>query len=720
VEEARRILAMHPSQIADTRAFSALQDGMKSAEAWAGVQGGQWTREAHERLATAFEDYLARGDAPTPELMSLFERMKEWLLDIYKSFRDLGADIPTDLRNFFDRQLVLDGERIFAEHLRRSPGPIAAPGPAVARAEFTGAGPAAGRETAIIIEGQPKEVARYEAREAADLIPSHKPGAIFARREDYPANVQERPYHSDQGEQDKVRRHAQNLEPDFLITDNPDATNGPPIITESGVVLGGNSRVMSLELAYGQNGGGFYREALLQKAAQFGLDPAAIEGMASPVLVRVVPGEMAAEEMAVRSRLYNQTPTQALQAKAEGVSRARLISPETLDLLAGDFSEFDSLREFLASGRSRKFIEALEHDGVLELTQISRLKDAQSKLLNEEGKTLVENALRGLVVPDYDLLRVSAPAILNKLDRAVPTLAKLKARGEGWDVSGEVAAALRQLAQADQAKMSVPDFLAQREMFGLNQEKDRPSVQILALTFDGATQREIQARFEFLAREAEFAPKDQGILFGHAEWTPDESFRRAFLEPLAVVDGRYFPRFQPETNPLHAALQYAHDNSGQGRTVSAAMRGLDVTDPAQAELARTLAPYSGQVNIYEPQPSRFMTPPDGRLLPQDSEPRLTSFEKAGPDGVELDARAMDEEMAGLAGAQSPEARAAARDAEIDMLAAEVEELYSKGHISEEGMIELDAATKYVEQAKRERVGLTEAARCVVENLGGMF
>ena len=37
----------------------------------------------------------------------------------------------------------------------------------------------------------------------------------------------------------------------YLITDNPDATNGPPVVARgSGSVIGGNNRVMILERVY--------------------------------------------------------------------------------------------------------------------------------------------------------------------------------------------------------------------------------------------------------------------------------------------------------------------------------------------------------------------------------------------------------------------------------------------------------------------------------------
>ncbi len=91
-----------------------------------------------------------------------------------------------------------------------------------------------------------KDLGHYEVRELADVIASHDPGNGFARRPEYPREAQERPYHSDKGEQDKVTRNALEYNPDYIISDAFTPADGPPIITDAGITLGGNSRVMSL------------------------------------------------------------------------------------------------------------------------------------------------------------------------------------------------------------------------------------------------------------------------------------------------------------------------------------------------------------------------------------------------------------------------------------------------------------------------------------------
>ncbi|MDE5832057.1 MAG: hypothetical protein K2H64_03580, partial [Desulfovibrio sp.] len=112
--------------------------------------------------------------------------------------------------------------------------------------------PLPGRESQLIGPSF-REPVRYEVRELADVLPSHDPERNFQRTENYPKLAQERPYDKDLGEKEKVIANATNFEPAFLLSDDPGATNGPPIVTRDGIVLGGNSRTMSLKLVYAKN-----------------------------------------------------------------------------------------------------------------------------------------------------------------------------------------------------------------------------------------------------------------------------------------------------------------------------------------------------------------------------------------------------------------------------------------------------------------------------------
>lgn len=481
-----------------------------------------------------------------------------------------------------------------------------------------------GAETQILGKGT-SEQARYEVWELDDVIPSHDPANGFARRAEYPASAQERPYHSDAGEQEKVRGNALSYQPAFVVNTDPTAGNGPPIVTREGIVLGGNSRTMTLQLVYADrpDSAAAYRQTLTDQAAGFGLDPAALEGMRRPILVRVVDERMTPEEMAVKSRLYNQTTTQKLQAKAEGVSRARMISPATLAALSADMADFDTLRQFLDSPRSKGFVGLLLQDGVIEQTEISSLTEKGGRL-NDSGKKLVEDALRGMVVADYDVLEALPASVLNKLDRTIPALARLKARGEGWDMGHVLTAALRIVGKAAAEGRKVEGWLGQVDLLDTDPDKKRPAVQALALTFANATQKEAAARFEVMAGEAERQTKGQGALIARPENRPGPAFVKAFLQPLASVDGRTITGFDPRGDERHAALQWAYEHGGKGKTVSAALDrlqkiiGAKKSTPEQKaearEMIRLLSEFSGAISMYPPKLGPYFRYQEGQEL----------------------------------------------------------------------------------------------------------
>lgn len=71
---------------------------------------GEISRASHEQFARSIERYLADGEAPSVELRGVFERFKQWLLDIYRDLRNLNVEINPELRSVMDRMLATDEE----------------------------------------------------------------------------------------------------------------------------------------------------------------------------------------------------------------------------------------------------------------------------------------------------------------------------------------------------------------------------------------------------------------------------------------------------------------------------------------------------------------------------------------------------------------------------------------------------------------------------------
>ncbi|UQZ90834.1 hypothetical protein C4J81_17115 [Deltaproteobacteria bacterium Smac51] len=120
IKMAQDILSLPLDQIADMEAHNQLKADMETLENWAGIKDGEWTVEAHEKVARAFEQYFMEGKAPVKALKNIFSQMKNWLLKIYESLRNLGEPLSDDVRRVFDRQLATEAE-LAVESWRNEP-----------------------------------------------------------------------------------------------------------------------------------------------------------------------------------------------------------------------------------------------------------------------------------------------------------------------------------------------------------------------------------------------------------------------------------------------------------------------------------------------------------------------------------------------------------------------------------------------------------------------
>jgi len=81
---------------------------------WLGINDiSEATTETWEKMARGFETYIMEGQAPNVSTQNLFERLRQWLVGVYKDLK--GKVIPPeeindDVREFFDKMLSQDEE----------------------------------------------------------------------------------------------------------------------------------------------------------------------------------------------------------------------------------------------------------------------------------------------------------------------------------------------------------------------------------------------------------------------------------------------------------------------------------------------------------------------------------------------------------------------------------------------------------------------------------
>lgn len=402
------------------------------------------------------------------------------------------------------------------------------PAPPPSGAEFTGSTPVAGAK----VKGN------YDVVDALQLTTSQDLGFDPALQPRDRSRV---------ASQQQIAGIIRNFEPQRL---GQSATSdlGAPMVDEEGQVLSGNGRTMAIRQKYLNDQAGDYRDWLLANAPEFGLDPAAIEQMQRPVLVRRVSdyGQLDKAEFARQS---NQQQVAGLSEAEKAAADARmLVSARGLvDLFRpGDDGNVlaASNREFLS-----KFIqgtgdqnELLSKEGYNGPVLTKRVRNAVlGAFIGPENRQLLNQLLE-----EADTLNVKSS--VNALLSAAPQLMKFK--GTPYDLSQVTAQALRDLVSLRTPGEKLDDFLENKTLFT---DPTRTADSDLLLTFLHQA-RSAKALADGLRRYAAGAAEalqdvQSGSILGLQPASRQELIARAYANKQPQDQQTDLPTGQPEPAP---------------------------------------------------------------------------------------------------------------------------------------------------------------------------
>jgi hypothetical protein len=92
----------------------------EAAKRWAGVKDNQWSRGAEEKFARGFERYLVEGKSPSAALKSVFEKLKTWLSNIYKTITGSSIDIELtpEINRVFGNLIATKSEQLMTANTK--------------------------------------------------------------------------------------------------------------------------------------------------------------------------------------------------------------------------------------------------------------------------------------------------------------------------------------------------------------------------------------------------------------------------------------------------------------------------------------------------------------------------------------------------------------------------------------------------------------------------
>ena len=370
---------------------------------------------------------------------------------------------------------------------------------------------------AVVVTERGLEVpVRYRLVDAAALVTSH--GDTLEPNPDFPPELQPRD-RSRAASEAQIARIENQIRPE-LLGESVKASDGAPIVGADGVVESGNARTIALRRAYAGGKAENYRAWVRDNAARFGLDPATVDGMQAPVLVRVAQGARDRAEFARQaneSAIATMSPGELASADAQ-----RLGSLEGLAT-----NEDGSIN----LSQSRPVVEAFLRD-VVSPADLNTTTTAEGGL-SQGGLARLRNAIFARAYGDTELLQSLTEAIdsnvknvLAGMVRAAPEVARLRdLQAEGArhaiPVFDDFAEAVREFQAMRTAGMTMAQREAQAGLFGDSLPAPVRNL-IVGLEENSRAPRRMAELISHMARTVDAAgdPR-QGGLFGDTLTLPD-------------------------------------------------------------------------------------------------------------------------------------------------------------------------------------------------------
>ncbi len=309
---------------------------------------------------------------------------------------------------------------------------------------------------------------------AEDLIVSNDP-FTFLPNPEYPEELQPRD-RARTATKLQVEKLAANLQPDALLEDFRVLDRGTPIVGPDLIVEGGNGRTMALILAaaefpqmYGE-----YKLRLIDRLGEFGIDPADIEGIETPVLVRVRLSDVDRVRFAAETNTPVGISTSSIESASEDANRI------TVDMLMGlDLNDGEGLGDALRATRNAPFVRSFLSK--LNSNEQAELVDSDG-LVNQDGIRRIVLGVFVSTFPGDDGIRLAELAfesidlqirnVVNALSQSLGPLATAEAlvqageRQEDLAIAGDIASAVIVFAKIKSTPGQIVEmFLNQSQLF---------------------------------------------------------------------------------------------------------------------------------------------------------------------------------------------------------------------------------------------------------------
>lgn len=378
--------------------------------------------------------------------------------------------------------------------------------------------PAGKTETILSDDVKTEYPAQYKIVSADDITPSNNTdGSVNAF---YPQQYQPRD-RTRAGMRKQVEDMANKLNPSALGASS-NANMGAPVINSQGVVLNGNGRTMALKSVYKGKPKQIkaYKDFLKQNAKSLGIDPATIDSIKNPVLVRQV-----ADDAPVQDIINSKAGGSQMSAGETAKKDADRIKQSTLQLA--------SYSSDITQESNRKFVNAVLKD-VASPEELNTLYTKTGKI-SQAGITRVKNAVFAKAYGDDFLLTKMSEStdnnirnVINSMLAVAPKVAMLNDGMEkglfySYPLSDVISGSAKTLISLREQNKPVKFYLEETSLISENENQNSINDVLQFIDKNKRSGKAITAFFNELCNEIELqGHPDQGALIPTENPTMEE------------------------------------------------------------------------------------------------------------------------------------------------------------------------------------------------------
>ena len=319
-----------------------------------------------------------------------------------------------------------------------------------------------GSKKTIVLSNGEKLSGTYKLIEAGNVSASHN-AETFEKTEGFPTTengttVNDRDYQSDKNAQNLVTQKSDNFDGRAF------ADNGV-IVTKDGIVVSGNDRTMSGDLAAKKGTDTAYIEYLKDNANQFGFTVEQIDNMKHPRVVFELNKKLPYDTKTFA--MFNKDAKKSKSVSERAKEIGKTIDEDTIKSVSEIIDNFDTIDDLYNNEKAtRELISLMQAKNIIDSNDLSDIYNGSK--FTGSGKDLVESVILGSVINEDNAKYFSNNNDLKfKVMKAAPALIQNKTLND-YSINELFNNAVEVYKKASSSKMTLDEFTSQSNIFGDN------------------------------------------------------------------------------------------------------------------------------------------------------------------------------------------------------------------------------------------------------------